>query len=154
MNTLRQVRKTAYSMTRGMLCVAVCGICLATAHSRAEDFTLLWATLDAGGAQLATDGAYTLSDTLGQVDASPDVALGGGFELTGGFWATPPCWCMSDLNDDGLRDGRDVQAFVDCVLAGGGTCACADTDTNGVLDMSDVAGFVTDLLSGWACGGN
>ena len=49
------------------------------------------------------------------------------------------------MNGDGHRDGGDIQLFIDCVLAGTGSCDCADMDGGGV-DVSDVAAFVTTLL--------
>jgi hypothetical protein len=58
---------------------------------------------------------------------------------------------MADVNNDGFRDGLDVQDFVDCILAGGLNCACADLDKDGVLDLTDVGTFVADLLVGTDC---
>ena len=115
-------------------------------------YDLGWYTIDGGGTMWSTGGSFELGGTIGQPDAqTPPVMTGGDFELVGGFWAVPPCWCTSDVNHDGVRDGRDVQAFVDCLLAGGGNCACADVQTDGVLDMTDVAAFVDALLAGGAC---
>jgi len=117
----------------------------------ADDFTLDWWTADGGGYMFSAGGDFELGGTIGQPDAGAVVMTGGAFELVGGFWAVPPCWCTSDVNHDGVRDGRDVQAFVDCLLAGGGNCACADVQTDGVLNMADVAAFVAALLAGGAC---
>ncbi len=63
----------------------------------------------------------------------------------------PECACLSDLNSDGVRDGRDIPLFVGCVISAAPACACADVD--GVLgpDLGDVAGFVDDLLAGSTC---
>lgn len=117
----------------------------------ADDFDADWWTVDSGGYMWSTGGGFELGGTIGQPDAGTVVMIGGGFELTGGFWAVPPCWCLSDVNNDGSRDGLDVQTFVNCILGSGGDCACADLETDGLLDMSDVAAFVTDLLSGSSC---
>ncbi len=114
-----------------------------------DDFAIDWHTIDGGGEMWSTGGDYELGGTIGQTDAG--AMTGGDFELTGGFWALPPCWCLSDMNNDGLRDGDDIQAFVDCMTGGGSNCACADIETNGVLDMTDVTTFVSGLLVGEAC---
>jgi hypothetical protein len=117
----------------------------------ADSFEADWWTVDSGGYMWSTGGGFELGGTIGQPDASAVVMTGGGFELTGGFWAVPPCWCMSDLNHDGSRDGLDVQAFVNCMLGSGGDCACADVETDGILDTSDLTTFVNDLLVGASC---
>jgi hypothetical protein len=131
---------------------AISLLLIATGLAWAGDFDLGWWTADGGGVMWASGGAFELGGTIGQPDAqAPPVMTGSGFELVGGFWAVPPCWCTSDVNHDGLRDGRDVQAFVDCLLAGGESCACADVQTDGVLNMADVAAFVSALLAGGAC---
>jgi hypothetical protein len=117
----------------------------------ADDFDADWWTVDSGGYMWSTGGGFELGGTIGQPDASTVVMTGGSFELVGGFWATPPCWCLSDLNNDGSRDGLDVQGFVDCILAGGVNCVCADLYTDGHSDLQDIAIFVTDLLAGGEC---
>lgn len=117
----------------------------------ADDLTIDWWTIDGGGVTWSTGGGFELGGTIGQADAGAVAMTGGDFELIGGFWAVPPCWCMSDLNHDGLRDGLDVQGFIDCMLAGGVDCACADLYTDGLLDLNDVATFVSDLLAGGGC---
>ncbi len=57
-----------------------------------------------------------------------------------------------DVNGDGLRNGLDIQGFVDTVLAPGAAspaefCA-ADMNGDGVVTFADVPGFVTCLLTG------
>jgi hypothetical protein len=117
----------------------------------AQDFNIDWYTLDGGGVMWSAGGGFELGGTIGQPDANPVVMTGGDFELTGGFWAAPPCWCLSDLNNDGFRDGLDIQDFVACLLAGGADCACADLNADGVLDEIDTGTFVGDLLVGSSC---
>lgn len=112
--------------------------------------TIDWYTIDGGGHMWSSGGAFELGGTIGQPDAGVEMT-GGSFTLTGGFWTIPACSCPADVNHDGLRDGRDVQGFVDCLVGVGPSCACADVDGNGVLDMADVATFVTDLLTATAC---
>ncbi len=115
----------------------------------AQDYAIDWHTIDGGGEMWSTGGTYELGGTVGQPDAG--AMTGGDYTLTGGFWALPPCWCLADLNNDGLRDGDDIQAFVDCMIGGGSNCACADIETNGELNMSDVTMFVSGLLTGEVC---
>lgn len=116
----------------------------------ADDLAVDWYSIDGGGVMHSTGGGFVLSGTVGQPDAGV-VMTGGEFELSGGFWAVPACWCLSDVNHDGRRDGRDVQEFVNCLMAFGGDCACADVETDGALDLMDVVAFVDDLLGGSPC---
>ena len=67
------------------------------------------------------------------------------------FVCEPPCACLADLNGDGQRNGADVQAMVDCFLATGTNCNCADMDGNTVVEPADIAAFVNTLLSAAAC---
>ncbi len=67
-----------------------------------------------------------------------------------------PC-CKADLNDDGLRDGRDIQPFVDLWQRGTGICPSAvdlcraDLDDDDDLDEDDVSLFVMMLLQTEPC---
>ena len=63
----------------------------------------------------------------------------------------PTSGWLSDVNEDGQRDGLDVQGFTECLVATGKNCACADLDGVPGLDFNDVAVFVADLLGGAAC---
>ena len=118
-----------------------------------QGYQIDWHTVDGGGEMWSTGGTYELGGTIGQPDAGAmsGTGPGGTYTLTGGFWATPPCWCLADVNNDGQRNGDDVQNFVDCLIAVGSNCACADLVTVGVLDMNDVSVFVADLLAGGGC---
>jgi len=58
-----------------------------------------------------------------------------------------PCSLLGDINLDGLRNGADVQGFLNCLLGAGGNCSCADTDGNGAVNSADVAALVTALMS-------
>ncbi|MBK8269155.1 MAG: hypothetical protein IPK83_12945 [Planctomycetes bacterium] len=54
-----------------------------------------------------------------------------------------------DVNQDQVRDGRDVQGFVDCIVLGstlGGSCPCADVTGDGVPTLADISPFVSGLL--------
>jgi len=140
------MRNQTYAVAAIMTIAAASGVA-----ALADDFVLDWYRVNGGGVMWSTGGDFELGGTIGQADANETVMSGGSFELVGGFWAVPPCWCLSDVNNDGFRDGLDVQAFIDCVLAGSGDCACADVETNGVLDVNDIATFVDDLLAGDEC---
>ncbi len=128
---------------------AVCGL------AYAGGLSIDWHTIGGGGVMQSTGGSFVLSGTLGQHDANdPATAMtGADFRLVGGFWAVavPTCGCLSDVNEDGERDGLDVQGFTDCFVATGTNCACADVDGVPGLDIGDVAVFVDDLLIGATC---
>lgn len=66
---------------------------------------------------------------------------------------SPACGCPGDLTGDAVRDGLDVQGFVDCLIAGGSGsgCDCADVDANAGLDINDVTAFVNALTFGGTC---
>jgi len=109
----------------------------------------------AGGGGTSSGGQFKLSATIGQHDACmPDAPLTfGNFTLVGGFWAgvdsqvVPACTLLGDLNGDGLRNGRDIQRFSDCLIAGGPNCACADVNTSGTADAADITPFVQFLIN-------
>lgn len=144
MNAKQRQPAVRWGLAAGLLAmIAAAG--LADTHS------LEWFTIDAGGVTWMNGATFLLGGTAGQPGPAATTMTGGNYELIGGFWAAPPCWCLSDLNNDGRRDGRDVQGFVDCVLSGGGRCACADRSIDGRLDALDVPGFVDDLLVGQWC---
>jgi hypothetical protein len=51
-------------------------------------YDLTWNSIDGGGVTFASGGGYELGATIGQADAGP--ATGGGYALSGGFWAGIP----------------------------------------------------------------
>jgi hypothetical protein len=59
--------------------------------------------------------------------------------------------CLGDMNSDTIKDGRDIQGFVNCLLGGGANCGCGDLDGNGSVGTSDIPGFATALLAGGTC---
>jgi hypothetical protein len=144
--------KRADTLRRRGIRIFIALLVLLAAPALAQSvFDVNWWTTDGGGQSSSIGGGFELGGTIGQPDAGTTTSVGGSFQLVGGFWAAPPCWCLSDINNDGARDGRDVQGFVDCITAGGSNCACADVLTDGVLDMADVAVFVSGLVAGGAC---
>lgn len=119
---------------------------------RAGDITISRFTIDAGGGR-STGGSLDLEGTIGQSNAGPGATgmSGGSYTLTGGFWQPlAACACPGDSNLDGLRDGRDIQAFIHCAVTGTG-CSCAEMDGMPGVDANDVIVFVSTLLSGNTC---
>jgi len=62
-----------------------------------------------------------------------------------------PCDCAGDMSGNDIRSGGDIQAFVSCILGGGGNCACADMNNDHATNMADVAPFISALLNTPAC---
>ncbi len=139
---MNRKRQTTIRIVMALLMVSV-GV------AAADDLTIDWYTVDGGGEMRSTGGDYELSGTIGQPDAGEMFAEP--YTLSGGFWVAPPCWCLADINNDGLRNGEDIQAFLDCLFLTGANCACADLQTDGILDMEDVAEFVDGLLYDEPC---
>lgn len=108
-------------------------------------YSLSWHTIDAGGAMNTSGGAFELSGTIGQPDASSfNAPLSAGiFELVGGFWPVASgCACPGDLDGDCVVNISDLTAL----LAAFGCCppnACyspaADIDGSGCVDISDLS---------------
>ena len=123
----------------------VTGLILAAAAS-AQPFEIPSYTIDGGGGTSA-GGVYSLSGTIGQPDADGPMT-GGGFELTGGFWAgVGQMSCnIADLAEPfGLLDLADITAFVSGFLAHD---SIADMDGNGLFDLADITAFVSSFLAG------
>ena len=69
------------STTRALLVVL---LALWATMAEGQTFSFDWWTVDGGGGT-STAGVYTVSGTIGQPDAG--AMSGGGYSLTGGFWA-------------------------------------------------------------------
>lgn len=121
---------------------------LLAGHVLGQSYDLAWNTIDGGGGT-STGGTFALSGTIGQPNALSPAMSGGTFTLTGGFWpgVGGTCAMPGDMNLDGLRDGADIQSFLNCLLTTGANCSCADVDGNGSVNGADVAAFVSALLS-------
>lgn len=59
------------------------------------DFSIDWYTIDGGGGT-STGANFSLTGTIGQFDAVPGGAQGGGFTLVGGFWGGSVEYKFSD----------------------------------------------------------
>ncbi len=110
-------------------------------------YDLSWHTIDGGGGSLTSDG-FELCGTVGQPDAAGPMT-GGGFELTGGFWAGAASieTCPADIapapGGDGVVGINDFLAL----LQAWGTPG-ADIDGDGDTGITD---FLA-LLQAWgAC---
>ncbi|HUN82643.1 MAG TPA: hypothetical protein VMV81_14155, partial [Phycisphaerae bacterium] len=60
-----------------------------------------------------------------------------------------------DMDNNCVVNGRDIQRFVNCVLASDTSagCRCADTNDDGVPTTADIPGFVNIVLNGGGGGG-
>jgi hypothetical protein len=118
-----------------------------------QGFDVSWWTIDGGGAS-STGGAYIISGTAGQPDAG--TLSGGGFTLSGGFWAGIKSIRRGDLNCDGAVDFKDINPFVlllsnqpawqaaypGCPVENG------DCDADGQVNFEDINPFVAILSGG------
>lgn len=77
------MRNALLRLAVAALIVSVC-IAAAAAAVAQSGYTLDWWTVDSGGGR-STGGPYALGGAAGQPDAGS--ASGGGYTLSGGFWA-------------------------------------------------------------------
>ncbi len=74
-------------------------ICVgAFAQSQGGDFEITKSTIDSGGGT-SSGGDFSLTGTIGQHDANPQISSGGQFSLAGGFWAN------AEIKDTLFEDG-------------------------------------------------
>ncbi len=132
-----------------------------------------WYTIDGGGGT-STGGAFSLSGTIGQADASGPMT-GGNFSLTGGYWGavrgTPAC-NLADIteiggtdenpgNPDGQLTVDDLILFVNLFSSGTGcpgAAPCNRADVTGIgglpeapdgqLTVDDLIEFVNAFSAG------
>src|SRR5436853_6030722 len=67
---------------RAIFCALLAFVCCPL-PVQAQSYSIDWFTIDGGGGT-STGGVYSVSGTIGQVDAG--VISGGQYSLTGGFW--------------------------------------------------------------------
>ncbi|MEW6249685.1 MAG: hypothetical protein AB1716_03500 [Planctomycetota bacterium] len=140
-------------MTADRTCIALFALAAALAWTPlagAQQFEIVWWTIDGGGDMWTTGGFFELSGTIGQPDANAIVMTGGVFELRGGFWAGAAApICRGDCNCDRFVNFDDINAFV-AVLSGGTPCSFENCDVNGdgVINFSDINPFVALLSAG------
>jgi hypothetical protein len=147
-------------MTRNQFLTTVALVVVASAtfgstKANAQSFGISWYTIGGGG--YSTGSTFELDGTIGQHDAGA-VMTGGGFELTGGFWAGGVIRAtLGDANGDGVFNNLDIAAFVLALINPIAYQAMfPDVDPDLVLDMNgdgvfnnlDIAGFVAALTGG------
>ncbi|HEV2328699.1 MAG TPA: hypothetical protein VGY56_07930 [Verrucomicrobiae bacterium] len=72
-------------MKNQFITISVFAVLLLAVTARAQNYSINWYKV-AGGGGTSTGGAYSLSGTIGQPDASTPMT-GGNYSLTGGYWA-------------------------------------------------------------------
>lgn len=97
------------------------------------------------GQPLARLTGYVWGENIGWVNLSE--ATAGKFVAVDA--ASTPILC--DVNQDGSKNGKDVQPFVTLLVAGGASwrnvCAADQPPANGTIDLGDVGAFVACLLA-------
>jgi uncharacterized membrane protein len=136
----------------GAVVVGRSGFSLAFRWTSNEGMVDLNAYLPSLGIDLA---GWELTEAVG-ISADGRVIVGNGVHngVNEGWVAIIASVIPGDLNCDGQYDGRDVQGFVLALLdpvaygAAFPTCstALADTNSDGVVDIDDLVGFVEGLL--------
>ncbi len=110
------------------------------------DYNLSWHTVDGGGVMrsISDDGAYELSGTIGQPDAS-GAMMGSGesaYGLTSGFWFPV---VPGDADGDGGITLHDYERFESCMSGDGvhlpADCASFDSDRDLDVDIRDFEDF-------------
>jgi len=109
-------------------------------------FDIPWHTIDGGGATFSTGGGFQVGGTIGQPDASSTMMTGGGFALTGGFWAisgpgiVPTCF--GDIAPQPSGDSVVNTADLLAVINAWGACPGCPADLN-----NDLVVNTADLLA-------
>jgi len=142
---------------------------------KGSQFRLNQDTSETGGGasrrQLANSGQHTLAYGVERVVATWTTFDNNSVPGEVHFTLLPPLFsdslgeacCKADVNGDGLRDGLDIQPFVDLLLNPPPADPCqsiveqfmlicpADMDSDGDVDVDDVPLFVTALLDTIPC---
>jgi len=118
-----------------------------SSHAAAQPFTIESYTIDGGGT-LSVGGPFELVGTIGQPDAGSPLA-GGGFDVTGGFWAgvgVGGCNAADLAPPFGTLDFTDVISFL---IGFGAQEPGADlAPPFGVFDFTDVIAFLSAFGAG------
>ena len=69
----------------GIACIVSLSVAVSVNAGVEPQYSITKFTIDGGGGT-STGGVYSLSGTIGQHDASPAPATGGGYTVVGGFW--------------------------------------------------------------------
>ena len=102
------------------------------------------AVSSAGGTSRST--TYTLSQTVGEPGAGA-VQASQTYRLQGGFWAAVPMPdpCPADINDDGLLNGADFNAWLAAFNIGS---LRADQNNDGMLNGADFNAWLANFSAG------
>lgn len=73
-------------MKSQLIMLAILAALLLAATASAQSYSVNWYKVSGGGGT-STNGTYSVSGTIGQHDASGGAMSGGGYSVTGGFWA-------------------------------------------------------------------
>lgn len=121
---------------------------LATTALAGPAYQITWSTIDSGGGT-SNAGAFTLSGTIGQPDASPALT-GGVYTLTGGFWpainaASPACNDADLAEPYAVLDLADINTFIAGFVT---QQPIADINTDGIYDLADINAFIAAFTTG------
>lgn len=143
--TLRRGVNLKAMVAIGLFVVAAGG--LASENAGPPPFEIPWHSIDGGGGT-SDGGPFTVTGTIGQHDTG--TMTGGGFEISGGFWAASSLLLLpGDCEHDGDVDLDDYVCFFDCAIGPGQgllpDCEPFDLDDDGDVDMADYARFETQF---------
>ncbi len=159
--------KTAFgnlAAPRRML--ALGGVLALSAAASAQQITIDWFTIDAGGI-IANSGHHVeLSGTVGQADAGR--LSGGLYSLSGGFWSAATCGScrlygdIVDTNDQPIPDCEvdlsDILCVVDDFMDPSGCAANGDIigtdgtcDADGIYDIADILAALSAFMGTSHC---
>ncbi|MFM9995168.1 MAG: hypothetical protein ACKVU4_05140 [Phycisphaerales bacterium] len=106
-------------------------------------YAITQAVVGAGGATLASGGAYALGGTLGQPVAGS--GAGGSYGIAVGFWGGGAPACYPDCNASGSLTVADFGCFQTRYVLGD---AYADCNASGALSVADFGCFQTAYALG------
>jgi len=116
---------------------------LASESAGPPPFEIPWHSIDCGGGT-SDGGQFSVTGTIGQHDTG--TMTGGGFVISGGFWAASSLLPLpGDCEHDGDVDLNDYACFFACALGPGQgllpDCEAFDLDDDGDVDIADYARF-------------
>jgi hypothetical protein len=100
-------------------------------------------TIDGGGG-VSSGGSYSVTGTVGQVDAHTNIT-GSTLMVGGGFWPATRCCCRRDFNANGEVNSQDFFDFLTRFFAAD---PLADINCDGVINSQDFFDFLDQYFSG------
>jgi len=113
---------------------------------RADAYRIDWNNLN-NGIQPESSDVYFVKSSLGQ--SVTGNMQGGGYVLTGGFWAGFTHFLAGDANNDGVVDLGDVVFLINYLYRGGippRIWASGDVNCDVVIDLGDVVFLINYLF--------